>query len=67
MCVYVCVCVCVSAGARDIIFLGEGGAGRASSWTKLRRCLSSSTVVAPGGAAGCGVADWEKMWGTGLS
>ena len=29
--------------------------------------VSSFTVVVPGGAAGCGVADLEKMCGTGLS
>ena len=29
--------------------------------------MSCFTVVAPGVAAGCGVLDWEKMWGNGLS
>ena len=35
--------------------------GMGSSWTKSRRYFSSSTVVARGGAAGCGVADIKKI------
>ena len=42
VCVYVCVCVCT--GARGLISLGEGWAGRGSSWMKLRRCLYSSLL-----------------------
>ena len=42
-----------------LISLDGGGAGRRSSWMKLNRCLFFFTVVAPGGAAGRGLADWE--------
>ena len=44
VCMYVCMCVCVSTGARGLISLDEGWAGRESSLMKLRRCLYSSLL-----------------------
>ena len=46
VCMCMCVCVCVSTGARGLISLDEGWAGRGSSWMKLRRCLYS--LLLPG-------------------